>query len=143
DPLLGGDEALVSLARALHGRGMKLVGDLTLNHCGEQHEWFVRARKDAASPEREFFFIDPSEKYGYASWCGVKSLPTLDWRSEELRTRMASTLERWLDAGLDGWRIDVANMVGRHRAIDVNTEVARWTRDKVGEALLIAEHGHD
>ena len=34
DPLLGGDEALRSLLTAVHARGMHLVGDLTLNHCG-------------------------------------------------------------------------------------------------------------
>src|SRR5581483_2312602 len=34
DPLLGGDEALRSLLRAAHDRGLRVVGDLTLNHCG-------------------------------------------------------------------------------------------------------------
>jgi alpha-glucosidase len=116
---------------------------LTLNHCGVGHDWFVRALEDAASPERSFFWFDPSERHGYASWLGVKSLPTLDWRSPELRERMAGVLRRWLDAGLDGWRIDVANMVGRHRDLDLNHDVARWTRRVTADALLVAEHGHD
>jgi len=143
DPLLGGDGALESLASAAAARGMRLVGDLTLNHCGIGHDWFVRAREDASSTERSFFWFDPSEKHGYASWLGVKSLPTLDWRSDELRERMGSVLTRWLAGGLDGWRIDVANMVGRHRDLDLNHDVARWTRATVGGALLVAEHGHD
>src|SRR5205085_7502852 len=104
------------------------------------HEWFLQARKDTSATERSLFYFDPSEKHGYAAWLGVKSLPTLDWRSEELHARMETVLRRWLDAGLDGWRIDVANMVGRRRAVDVNAEVARWARGVVGDALLLAEH---
>ena len=38
DPLLGGEEALSRLAKALHSRGMRLLGDLTTNHCGDAHE---------------------------------------------------------------------------------------------------------
>ena len=52
-------------------------------------------------------------------------------------------LRRYLDLGLDGWRIDVANMIGRYRDLDLNREVSQWTREQVGDALLIAEHGHD
>ncbi len=143
DPLLGGDDALRSLADAAHARGMRMVGDLTLNHCGVGHEWFQPASADAAAPERELFYFDESLPFGYAAWVGVRTLPTLDWRSPKLHELMGATLRHWLDAGLDGWRIDVANMVGRYREIDLNHEVARWTRGVTGDSLLIAEHGHD
>jgi alpha-glucosidase len=114
-----------------------------MNHCGVTHEWFERAAANEHSPERELFYFDDSLPHGYATWIGVRTLPKLDWRSGELRTRMHAILRRWLDAGLDGWRIDVANMVGRHRDVDLNHEVAAWTRDVVAGSLLIAEHGHD
>jgi alpha-glucosidase len=143
DPLLGGDDALRSLLAAAHGRQMRVVGDLTLNHCGAGHEWFLRAEQDRSSAERELFFFDGSPPLGYASWLGVRSLPTLNWSSPELRRRMGDVLRHWLDEGLDGWRIDVANMVGRHGALDLNHEVAAWAREVVGDRLLLAEHGHD
>ena len=143
DPLLGGDEALASLVRAAHGRGVKLVGDLTMNHCGVTHDWFERAAIDTSSPERDFFYFDKRLPHGYATWVGVRTLPTLDWRSAELQSRMRTILRRWLEAGLDGWRIDVANMVGRYRDIDLNHHVAAWTREIVAGSLLVAEHGHD
>ena len=143
DPLLGGDEALASLIKAVHGRGMRVVGDLTLNHCGAGHEWFLRAEADAAAPERELFFFDGSLPLGYVAWLGVRSLPKLNWTSQELRRRMGAAMRRWLDEGLDGWRIDVANMVGRYRWLDLNHEVAAWARELAGNRLLLAEHGHD
>jgi alpha-glucosidase len=143
DPLLGGDEAFGSLLRVAHARGLRVVGDLTANHTGDRHEWFAAAQADSTSPEREFYFFDEALPAGYDSWCGIPTLPKLDWRSAELRRRMEAVLKQWLEVGLDGWRIDVANMIGRRDALDLNLEVARLIRATVRGALLVAEHGHD
>jgi alpha-glucosidase len=148
DPLLGGDAALDSLLAAAHARGMRLVGDITLNHCGVGHDWFRDAQAYASAPERGFFTFDESLPHGYASWLGVRSLPKLNWADPELRRRMLDgVVRRWLRRGLDGWRVDVANMVARRGAYDENHEVARETREALAgeraDALLIAEHGHD
>lgn len=148
DPLLGGDEALAALLAAAHARGIRVVGDLTLNHCGAGHEWFRSARDFPSSVERGFFTFDQSLPHGYASWFDVPSLPKFDWANAELRRRLLEVVaRRWLREGLDGWRIDVANMAGRHGTYDANRAVARATRSAVeaerDDALLIAEHGHD
>jgi alpha-glucosidase len=132
DPLLGGDRALESLARAAHARGIRLIGDLTLNHTGDHHEWFP--------VERDFYYFDDALPAGYEAWLGVPSLPKLNWSSPRLRERMAAVLDRF---DLDGWRIDVANMIGRFRDTDLNAEVARWARSHARDRLLVAEHGHD
>src|SRR5581483_4874728 len=83
DPLLGGDEALASLLRAARVRGMRILGDLTLNHIGVTHEWFEHAVANERAPERDFFYFDSSLPHGYAAWLDVRTLPKLDWRSEE------------------------------------------------------------
>ena len=143
DPLLGGDDALVSLAAAAHARGIRIVGDLTLNHTGHRHEWFLAAQASPSAPERAFYYFDDALPHGYESWLGHPTLPKLDWRSAELHDRFGAVLRRYLELGLDGWRIDVANMVGRYRDLDLNREVSMWARGQIGDALLIAEHGHD
>jgi alpha-glucosidase len=143
DPLLGGDEALASLLATAHAAGIRVIADITLNHCGEHHEWFRAALADERAPEREFFWFDDAEPHGYVSWNGVPSLPKVDWRSEELRRRMLDVTRRWLDFGLDGWRIDAANAVGRHADVDMNQDVARAVRTVAGDALVLAEHFHD
>jgi alpha-glucosidase len=143
DPLLGGDPALESLAQAAHARGIKLLGDITLNHTGHEHEWFLAARADSSAPERAFYYFDDAISGGYESWLGHRTLPKLNWQSSELHERFSEVLRRYLELGLDGWRIDVANMVGRYRELDLNRDVSKWTREQVGDALLIAEHGHD
>ena len=44
DPVLGGDDALRRLTAEAHRRGMRVIGDITTNHTGDSHEWFVEAR---------------------------------------------------------------------------------------------------
>ncbi|MGH3679837.1 MAG: alpha-amylase family glycosyl hydrolase [Natronosporangium sp.] len=151
DPLLGGDAALARLTAAVHARGWRLLGDLTTNHAGDRHPWFTAALSDVAAPEREMFYFDRTGDY--ESWWGVKSLPKLNWASRELRRRFLAGPEavvgRWLRApfGLDGWRVDVANMTGRRRSDDYAHEVAALVRAAAvaarPDALLIAEHTHD
>lgn len=156
DPLLGGDEALVRLSAAVHGRGMRLVLDLTTNHTGDTHEWFRTAQADAESPEAGFYLFEEHPDR-YACWLDVPSLPKLDQRSELLRSRLTrgagSVVGRFLAPpfAADGWRIDVANMTGRHGAVDLTHDVAREIRatmrevaaDTGRETWLVAEHGHD
>ncbi|WP_170318915.1 glycoside hydrolase family 13 protein [Allorhizocola rhizosphaerae] len=142
DPLLGGDAALQRLSDAVHARGMRLIGDITTNHCGDDHEWFVKAR--ALHKEREMFYFDADG--GYEAWYGVPSLPKLNWGSALVRQRMTDVMLRWLDV-YDGWRVDVANMTGRFGADDHNAFVQRELRRAIAEkrpdALLLAEHTHD
>ncbi len=152
DPLLGGDEALVRLVDEAHRRGIRVIGDLTTNHSGAGHEWFVTALGDETSPEAGFYFFT-EHPHDYAAWLDVPSLPKLDLRNDELRDRMVrgarSVVARWLrpPVALDGWRIDVGNMTGRYREIDVNHEVAcdaRATMASVdADTWLVEEHGHD
>ncbi len=137
DPLLGGDEALDSLVRSAHDRGLRVISDLTTNHTGDRHEWFVAG-------ERELYLFD--EDGDYESWWGIKSLPKLNWRSPELRARVQAVARKWLQPphSLDGWRVDVANMSGRTGDTDVNAEVAPALREMLEEdSVLVAEYFHD
>ncbi len=152
DPLLGGTAALTRLVEAAHERDVRVIGDITLNHCGREHEWFVRAQ-DPQSLEREFFRFDPALKYGYECWFNVPTLPKFDHTSTRLRERLVTSLDApvraWLrgPSGLDGWRVDVANMAGRMGSVDVTHQFARDVREAMAleseDALLVAEHGHD
>ena len=67
------------------------------------------------APERDFYYFDDALPHGYASWSGIRSLPKLELAERRAAERFADVLRRCLDLGLDGWRIDVANMAGRYR----------------------------
>ncbi|WP_237089870.1 glycoside hydrolase family 13 protein [Nesterenkonia sp. PF2B19] len=162
DPLLGGDDAYVRLVQAAHARGMRVIGDLTTNHSGERHEWFQTALADPESPERTYYYFTEDEENGrsvsaedpgYEAWLGVPSLPKFDWSSQELRKRFIqgrdSVVARWLlpPFEADGWRIDVANMTGRLRDVDLNAQVRQIMRRTMEEidpdTVLLAESTND
>ncbi|MEK9599941.1 MAG: glycoside hydrolase family 13 protein, partial [Pontimonas sp.] len=152
DPLLGGNSALKSLVEKAHSKGLKVMGDLTANHSGDRHEWFVAAYKNPKALESEFYYFQDENKK-YDSWWGVPSLPKFNWNSQELRKRFilgkSSVVAKWLKSpyGLDGWRIDVANMTGWIREDNFNREIGkviRGTMDEVSpDSFLIGEFTSD
>ena len=152
DPHFGGDAALAGLRQALDARGMRYLLDIVPNHCGYWHPWFQAARADAAAVEAEFFtFTEHPEKY--ASWLGVWTLPKLNYGSAALRRRIFAAedavFRRWLRPpySADGWRVDVANMLGRQGASQRGVDVVRGIRQAVKaarpDAYLLGENFFD
>jgi alpha-glucosidase len=152
DPLLGGEDALVRCINELHRNGIRFIGDLTTNHTGNHHEWFVRAQNDPDCVERSFYKFrkHPDE---YESWFDFPSLPKLDFSSFALVRRLlqgpSSVVARYLQPpfSFDGWRIDVANMTGRTGVDDHLHTVATTIRETMAavspDSFLTAEHAHD
>lgn len=153
DPLLGGDEAYKRLIDAVHARGMRIIGDLTSNHSGDRHEWFRAAYGNPAAPESAFYYFTNADNTEYVSWLGSLTLPKFNWASQELRQRFIegedSVVAHWLKQpfGIDGWRVDVANMTGRYRDIDLNAEVRETLLRTVlatnPDAILLGESTND
>lgn len=153
DPLLGGEQALIRLTEAAHARGMRVIGDLTTNHSGTGHRWFTTAYGNPGSPEAEYYYFDDEANTQYACWLGATTLPKFDWGSTALRETFLSgpdsVVKKWLRAPyhLDGWRIDVANMTGRHGGDDYNAEVRQELRRAMTEVnpqtLLLAEAANE
>ncbi len=152
DPRLGGNRALLSLRRATAERGMRFILDIVPNHCGVAHPWFQAALADANAPTAEYFTFNKHPDY-YACWLGVRSLPKLNYRSAALREVMYagsdSIFRHWLRPpyAIDGWRIDVANMLARQGADQLGIEVGRGIRRAVKEespaAYLLGENFFD
>lgn len=153
DPLVGGDDAYRRLIEAAHARGIRIIGDLTTNHSGIAHEWFRAAYAHPGAPESAFYYFSDDENLEYETWLDARTLPKFDWRSPELRRRFVegpdSVVAHWLRPpyGIDGWRIDVANMTGRLGAEDLNASVRqalRRTMEGIApDTLLLAESTND
>jgi alpha-glucosidase len=151
DPILGGNKAMFNLITAAKKRKIRLLGDLTSNHCGAGHPWLAKAIKDKKSKERGYFYWDKSVKHGYVGWWDLASLPKLNFNSKALRKAMYSgknsIVKKWLSPkyGMSGWRIDVGNMTGRLGADDLHDEVMQGIRSAMDEvrpdAWLVAENG--
>ena len=138
DPLLGGDEAYVRLSTAVHARGWRILGDLTTNHTGDTHEWFLAAAGRPGRPppvllllrRRRLLRVLDGPRHA-AQGQPRRPCPA---RRDGRGARLGGG--RWLRPpyDVDGWRIDVANMTGRLGALDVAHEVARSARGDRGAA---------
>ena len=151
DPILGGDKAFKSLISSAKKKKIRILGDLTSNHCGVGHEWIITAKKNKSSKERSFFYWDKSIKWGYVGWFGLESLPKFNYSSKALRKAVYegknSIVKKWISPkfGMAGWRIDVGNMTGVQGAENHHVEVMQGIRKAMADVdpdtWLVAENG--
>jgi oligo-1,6-glucosidase len=142
DPLFGTLEDLDALAAGLHDRGMKLVMDLVVNHTSDEHPWFEDSRSAIDSPKRDWywwrparegtvpgepgaepnnwgsFFSGPAWEYDertgeYYLHLFSRKQPDLNWENPEVRHAVYDMMRWWLDRGVDGFRMDVINMISK------------------------------
>jgi oligo-1,6-glucosidase len=141
DPLFGTLEELDQLIGGLHARGMKLIMDLVVNHTSDEHPWFVESR-NPASPKRDWYFWRPT-RTGFipgaegaepTNWVSFFSgsawtfdersgeyflhafspkQPDLNWENPEVREAVYTMMNWWVDRGVDGFRMDVINMISK------------------------------
>ena len=124
------------LVTQLHRRDIKLVMDLVVNHTSDEHPWFLEARTAKDNPYRDYYiwrdgkdgrepnnwasFFTPSA-WSYdettAQWylhLFSEKQPDLNWENPELRQEIYGMMNRWLDRGVDGFRMDVISLLAKH-----------------------------
>jgi alpha-glucosidase len=139
DPLFGTLDDADTLLTSAHDLGLKVIVDLVPNHSSDEHPWFQAAlAAGPGSPERErYIFRDgrgpdgdlPPNNwlcvFGGAAWTRVKAAdgtngqwylhlfadkqPDFNWDNPQVRAEFEDVLKFWLDRGVDGFRVDVAN----------------------------------
>lgn len=123
------------LVEALHRRDIKLIMDLVVNHSSDEHAWFVESRKSRDNPYRDYYiwrdgkdgkepnnwasFFTPSA-WSYDEPSGQWYLhlfsekqPDLNWGNPKLREEIYAMINRWLDRGVDGFRMDVISALAK------------------------------
>ncbi|MGI8824107.1 MAG: alpha-amylase family glycosyl hydrolase [Chloroflexota bacterium] len=134
DPVFGTLGSFDEMLQGAHDRGLKVIVDWVPNHSSDQHPWFLESRSSRDSLKREWYVWrdakpDGSPPNNWLSWFGggawewdettgqyylhsfLKEQPDLNWRNPEVKRTMHDVLRFWLDRGVDGVRIDVANMI--------------------------------
>ena len=120
DPMLGTNGDFTVLCNAAHRLGMRILLDGVFNHTGFVSRYFngdgsyptLGAAQSPDSPYYSWFRFEhwPDK---YESWWGIYSLPGVEESCPGYVNYMAgdenSIVRRWLRAGADGWRLDVAD----------------------------------
>ena len=135
DPLFGSLADFDELLAAVHDRGMRLIMDLVVNHTSDEHPWFVESRSGPDSPKRDWYWwrapraggpptnwesffsgstweLDPASGEYYLHLFSRKQ-PDLNWENPEVRAAVHAMMRWWLDRGVDGFRMDVVNLLSK------------------------------
>lgn len=132
DPRFGTIEDIDRLLEEAKKRDMYILMDLVVNHCSDEHEWFVKACEDPQGEYGRFFYFEKGKEdgsvpnnwrsyFGGSVWDKIpgheeenmyylhmfhKKQPDLNWENPALREEVYKMINWWLDRGLAGFRID-------------------------------------
>lgn len=111
-------------------RDIKIIMDLVVNHTSDEHAWFIEAKENPNSPERDYYIwrdqpndllsnfsgsaweLDPASQQYYLHFFSKKQ-PDLNWENETLRQKIYDMMNFWIDKGIGGFRMDVIDMIGK------------------------------
>ncbi|WP_324608736.1 alpha-glucosidase [Pediococcus claussenii] len=134
DPIFGTMEDFDRLLQAAHQHHLKIILDLVVNHTSDQHPWF-KAAEDKNDPHHDYYIWKDGKKgktpnnwgsyFGGSAWTYNENLaqyylhlfakqqPDLNWKNPRVREEVYDLMKFWLDKGIDGFRMDVINLISK------------------------------
>jgi alpha-glucosidase len=156
-----------ALLNAAHARGLKIILDEVLCHTSDEHAWF-RESLDAAGAKKDWFvWADPKDDgtvpnnwlavFGGPAWAYsparrqyyhhkfLRQQPKLNWTNAAAKRAALDVLTLWLERGVDGFRLDVANAYLHDATLADNPAIPAAARGAYewGHAANMQRHLHD
>ncbi len=138
DPIFGTNADFGVLIAGAHERGIKIIIDLVLPHTSDEHPWFKESRQSRDNPKAGWYvWADPKPDgtppnnwlsvFGGSAWQWgsrrqqyylhhfLRSQPNLNWYHRPVVDAMFAEARFWLEAGVDGFRLDaITSLVHDH-----------------------------
>lgn len=140
------------LLETAHAAGIKIMMDLVVNHTSDEHDWFVQAKSSRENPYRNYYIWkdpagftedgtpippnnwvaafspsvwewEPATEQFYLHLFSTKQ-PDLNWENPVVRNEVYDLMRFWLDKGVDGFRMDVINLISKDPAYPDDPQVA-------------------
>ncbi|MDR6968316.1 trehalose-6-phosphate hydrolase [Flavobacterium arsenatis] len=128
DPTYGNKADFDIFLKEAHKRDIKVIMDMVLNHTSTDCKWFQEAKKSKDNPYRDYYiwkdkpnnwesffggtaweFDETTNQYFYHKF--DKKMADLNWSNPKVVDEAQKVLRFWLDAGVDGFRLDVINFL--------------------------------
>jgi glycosidase len=149
------DSLFLKLIAEVHQRNMHIIIDGVFNHIGVTNPVFQDVMKNGKkSPYADWVIVKrwddpatPENEFEYQGWYGVKDLPEIRREGDDLapgpKAYFKAVVQRWMDPnrdgdlsdGIDGWRLDVAELVPKGFWRDFR----QWVREINPNAYLTGE----
>lgn len=134
-PDFGSLDDFQELLDKAHELGLKIMMDLVVNHSSDENKWFEESRKGPDNPYRDYYiWRDPVDGHAPTNWGSYFSgpawqydeqsgqyylhlfatkQPDLNWENPKLRHSVYDIMNWWADKGVDGFRMDVINLISK------------------------------
>ncbi len=156
-----------ALLKSAHDRGLKIILDEVLAHTSDEHAWFTASRDGDADKRDWYVWADPRDDgtvpnnwlsvFGGPAWSYqparrqyyhhkfLRQQPKLNWTNAAAREAALHVLDLWLERGVDGFRLDVANAFLHDTLLTDNPAIAPAERGRVewSAAANMQRHIHD
>ncbi|QQE78723.1 alpha-glucosidase [Alicyclobacillus sp. SO9] len=123
-------EEFDALLHDAHALGLKIMMDLVVNHTSDEHPWFQNARSSRTNAYRDYYIWrdrpnDWTSVFTGSAWefeeqtaqyflhLFSKKQPDLNWENPDVRREVYNLMRFWLDKGIDGFRMDVINLISK------------------------------
>ena len=149
DPRFGTLADFDRLVSEAHRRGIRVVMDLVLNHTSNQHPWFIESRSSRTSAKRDWYYWADGKsgrrppnnwaaRFGGSAWTHdphtgqyylhsfLSEQPDLNWTNPAVRDAVFGVVRFWLDRGVDGFRLDAINWLGKDTSWPDNPARLAW-----------------
>lgn len=120
-----------------HKRELKVIFDIVVNHTSTEHKWFVESKKSKDNPYRDFYIWKDAKdgkeptnwesKFGGNAWQYDETTnqyylhlfdvtqADLNWENDQVRDHVYEMMNYWVDKGVDGFRLDVINLISKNQ----------------------------
>lgn len=132
DPIFGSLGDFDRLLGSSHDAGLKIIIDQVYSHTSDQHPWFQESRLSRDNPKADWYVWADAKAdgappnnwislFGGQAWSWdtrrrqyymhnfLAEQPDLDFHNAQVREQILAIARFWLDRGVDGFRLDVAN----------------------------------
>ncbi len=145
DPVFGTMEDFKLLLEKAHAKGIRVILDMIMNHTSREHAWFQESRSSLSDSKRDWYiWRNGNDRKPPTNWRSAsggsawefdkttgqyylhsffKEQPDLNWRCPELKQAFFEELKFWLDMGVDGFRLDVINMIAKDKHFRDNPNI--------------------
>jgi glycosidase len=164
DSSFGTNKDLEELIECAGKYEIKIVMDLVVNHCSDQHKWFQEAVKNPDSKYSSYFIIEETDGKepnnlrcynGSSAWERIgnsnrfyfhafsKEQPDLNWENENLRKEIIDMMKFWQEKGVAGFRIDaIGNIKKSKETFERKTFVADGKDGRVSiDSFILVKDG--
>lgn len=156
------------MLKLAHERDLKVIVDQVLSHSSDQHKWFQESLRSRDNAKADWYvWADANEDgtppnnwlaaFGGAAWSWhplrrqyyfhkfLQSQPKLNFHNPDVVDACMDVLRFWLDRGVDGFRLDVANSYVHDPKLTDNPPVPMAERTALhwSHAPRLQRHIHD